>query len=682
MGIKNLFGLFKLGSQTTPAMEIDYLSRIENPEIRSLVANFFDRSVLQIVPQSELTKLVDSINSDVKNGVFSLKTIKDVDTREDKTVTNAHNIMNERQLNSESHKIFMGIIKNYFGKSAYETLNQRKNLNVFNVSEIHVLHQEVFDNLGAAFVNRILNNDLTPESLMIIKDVLTDPEKMKDFKYYYDFYNKHIGDSQVDFESMVKGWVAHRDLVKELRTSKDKLTEPEINAIIEIFKSRTNEKNVRDVKGVRKFYTTKDNKYKVMKAKAQSLYSRGNMEQANKELASAILENFFGVSVIEKDNDSFYISQRDPGTMQRFYDIDDMMNNPEMLEGIFSPEEAEMLKSLFDIVTKSKGYAFDSLLEIAAQCEAKGNYECSRISANILSKIPKTFERDILSTITKVDDMDQRIVSGEKGISIDKNPRTTDGQVVTTPVYRLDGADFTFLSSTIYRRGLSEIEVGENFAESWFEYENGTSHVSCSYSNQDCMSNLEFNDHLFHQGSDRVTYLFDEADIYTMGAGDIFTPGSPRQSDVYSNKDTRIMRAGSLAEQSDPTWYNEVGISRYNYEGEIKRGGKIIPSAILCSDEITPFQARVARQFTRYCVENGLKPEGWKMPIIVVDRKRYKEIQDQKARGLITKNSEYFVHEEPKEKVVEVAEQAAEVARQEQQAIEETVEKQVSSGGR
>ena len=38
------------------------------------------------------------------------------------------------------------------------------------------------------------------------------------------------------------------------------------------------------------------------------------------------------------------------------------------------------------------------------------------------------------------------------------------------------------------------------------------------------------------------------------------------------------------------------------------------------------------------------------MPIIVVNKARYEEIQAQKAKGLITKNSEYFIHESSNEK--------------------------------
>jgi hypothetical protein len=202
------------------------------------------------------------------------------------------------------------------------------------------------------------------------------------------------------------------------------------------------------------------------------------------------------------------------------------------------------------------------------------------------------------------------------------------------------------MSSTIYRTGLSGFKVGENFAQSWFEYENGTSHISCSYSTQDSLSNMEF-----HEGEnrERVTYLFDDVEIFTMGSTDIFTPEKVRVSDVYSDDSTKFMSASKMAEKSANIQYNEIGISRYNYDGEsVEFGGKIIPSAILCCDTISDFQAKVAEDFTKYCIENGLRPEGWKMPIIVVNKARYEEIQAQKAKGLITKNSEYFIHESPK----------------------------------
>lgn len=638
MGVKNWFDFLNKSEifSRTP----DYLSMVKDKNVRSFLGCFFDKSVIDVVPQKTLIKLVDEINKDVRKGIFSYD--------EGKRKISGYNIMTQQQLNSASHKMFLGIIKDYFGKSAYKTLCERKNINIFNVVEIHVLHQKIFDNFGVGFVNRILNNDLTPQSLMVIKDVLTNSKKMDDFKYYYDFYNKHIGDSQVDFETMVRGWVSHRDLVENIRESKVKLTDQEISALVEVFKSQSNEKNVRDIEGVRAFYKNKDSKYQVDKAALKSKSTYGFC--ACNEFAQSVLENFFGISQLHVSSSNFCVSQRDPGNMQRYYDIEDMLNHPEMLEGIFSSEEKEMLAEMFQIYKLSKRSdenSFNQILSLAEKYEKKGNYECSKIGSVILSKVPRVFERNMLSTLSRVEDMNQRIKNGEKGLSIDKNPMTTYGKAVSSPVYRLDGADFSFLSTTIFHKGLSNISVGDNFVESWFEFENGTSHISCSYANQDRLSNLEFNANYWN-GGERVSYLFEDANIYAMGPGDIWTPAESRLSDVYSNATTKFMRSDEFLKKTGDNAFNEVGISRYDYNGDVRMAGKLIPSAILCSDEITPFQACVAEEFTKYCVENGLKPQGWKMPIVVVNKKRYEEIQDQKARGLITKNSEYFSHKENK----------------------------------
>ena len=115
--------------------------------------------------------------------------------------------------------------------------------------------------------------------------------------------------------------------------------------------------------------------------------------------------------------------------------------------------------------------------------------------------------------------------------------------------------------------------------------------------NQKDLSNLEFHD---GERVERATYLFDDVEIFTMGDTDIFTPERVRVSNVYSDDSTKFMSASKMAEKSANIQYNEIGVSRYNYNGDnIKFGGKIIPSAILCCDSISDFQAKVAADFTK-----------------------------------------------------------------------------------
>ena len=98
---------------------------VKDKNVRSFLGCFFDKSVIDVVPQKTLIKLVDEINKDVRKGIFSYD--------EGKRKISGYNIMTQQQLNSASHKMFLGIIKDYFGKSAYKTLCERKNINIFNL---------------------------------------------------------------------------------------------------------------------------------------------------------------------------------------------------------------------------------------------------------------------------------------------------------------------------------------------------------------------------------------------------------------------------------------------------------------------------------------------------------------------------------------------------------------------
>lgn len=618
----------------------DYLSLIEDSKVRRKVSNFFESSVVELVPHEKLMTLIEAINEDVYDGVFDMSSSK----------FNAYHTMDEEQLNSETHRLFMEIVKDYFGKSAYQTLSQRKNLNIFNVSEIHVLHQEIFDNFGEGFVNRILNNDLTPQSLIIIKDVLTDKEKLADFKYLHDFYEKNIGFSQVDFERMIRGYDSYKELIHELRIKNPKLTGEQTDTLIEILGDVTNPYQITDLSKIDEYHQTKNNEYSVNKGIAVKYFNERDYENAVCCLGKAIFKNYYGVEYRSTQGD-FSLNNRNPSSIRNFYDFEELFENEELYSQ-FTKEEIEILLDMRDMVDLMRKrhlneQDFEEMMYYAQNYESKGNV-INKVILNLYDKLPKVFAQNMTKSISTTTSIESRANSDEPGIHKENNPSTRNGVPVESPVYVLDGANFAFMSSTIYRTGLSGFRVGENFAQSWFEYENGTSHISCSYSTQDSLSNMELHE---SENRERVTYLFDDVEIFTMGATDIFTPEKVRVSNVYSDDSTKFMSASKMAKKSANIQYNEIGVSRYNYDSDsLEFGGKIIPSAILCCDSISDFQAKVAEDFTKYCVENGLKPQGWKMPIIVVNKARYEEIQAQKAKGLITKNSEYFIHESSNEK--------------------------------
>jgi hypothetical protein len=553
--------------------------------------------------------------------------------------------MSDEEFKSQTHTQFLGIIKKYYGKSAYEMLKQRRNINIFNITEVNALHQQVFDNFGDAFVNRIINNDLSPESLVIVKQILSDEKKMKIFKNYYDFYTENIGKGQADFEKMIRGYHNFESLFEELTENNVKLKDPIKSTLVDILSDHKNPLQVRTLDDVNDFYNQKKRMYELNKSnyRVDAFYNPA----APHEMAQNIFSTFFGLddSYLRNKARNFDILQTNPFLLCEVYNIDNLLQDPKV-NAMFSKEEREMLLDMQEIVKTIKEYdEYDAeslqkcvlrLREFEDKYEQKGPMT-SQIAQRMMSKLPKTAEISINASISRVSDMEERVARGENGISKLTGYKMGNGKTVDYPVYFFDGADFAFLSTTNYAHGLSGNDIEGDLATSWFEFENGTPHICCSYATNDCLSNLEF--HKEFDG-DSYTCLFDEMELFTMGNTDIFSPEQPRVSNVFSRARSTMFSTGEELARRTKSSYNEVDINRFNYSGQINYGGKIIPSAILCSGEIKPEHVAVAESFTKYCVEHGLKPEGWKMPIVLVDKEKYLHLKAEKKKAIMYKESQ------------------------------------------
>ena len=632
-----------------------YLLKIKDKRIRPLVANFFERSIISSVPKKEINKLIDAINEDVEKGIFGVE-----NNKYNGNVSNAFNYMNDEQINSKTHQTFLKIVGNHFGKSALKTLKQRKNINIFNASEIHVLHQEVFDNLGEEFVNRMLNLNLKPHSLILVKDILTDKEKMADFKYLYHFYEKNIDFSRVNFEKMVREFKEYQPLIRDLRKNNKKITDVQKSALIEIFKDIDNPYNVHSVKGLNNFFENKNKVYLLAKKKAEVALKQGDSKEAAKLLADAIFRNYYALDMLGHRKWAYYLSQNKPQIMKEYFDMESIVNNEDNVASIFTSEEIEGIKGLIKILDFAEGVTskedYYKLLQYAEHLEKRGNTVEGNY-LNIVDKLPLAFENNMMKTISTVESIEKRANGLEEGIYVAKSPKTIEGTAINSPVYVFDGADFSFLSTTNFVKGLSGNSVVGDFASSWFEYENGASHICCSYTNQDCLNNLEFNKYnkLFGCDDVQVTYLFDKAKILVMSPSDINSSKEARVSDVEVSDGARFMVADKLIKNTALGNYNEVDIDRFDFEDSKEFGGKTIPSAILCSDEIGDVQAKAAEAFTKYCVENGLKPKGWKMPIVVVKKQQYTVLAKRNRMKLAMKNNEHLLQSEVSKSDVKVS---------------------------
>ena len=75
-----------------------------------------------------------------------------------------------------------------------------------------------------------------------------------------------------------------------------------------------------------------------------------------------------------------------------------------------------------------------------------------------------------------------------------------------------------------------------------------------------------------------------------------------------------------------------------------------MPSAILCCDKIETKDMKAACDFTNFAIKHGLRKEGWVMPIVVVKKKVYEKLQQQKKLEILNKQIKEHQHTKNEER--------------------------------
>jgi hypothetical protein len=599
-----------------------WLQKIEDERYHELLECFFEPSIIKNFKETDLQNLINALNEDIKNKVYTFKTKYYKDDSEEAT-TNARNTMTPEQINSKSHQLFLKTIKKYFGDKGYKLLKERKNINIFNLKEIHVLNKKIFNNLGEKFVNSILNYEIEG-ALVTIPNLINDKNKMANFKYFYKNFGDFIMEKPSHFNKIFNIFNNYEHLIEDMRTKKTKISKKRMLVLKEIFYDQDNTYNINSVSDL--------NSYHDLKRQKNNLdISRAIKNKDLDLLKKIIYKGIFSMNYHPKEKwPSFDNDITNARHVLDNYNLEKFASDGNKY---LSKKEKSLLKDLIALDSAN----FDDALSIFNKYKDAKNVGVSTLDT--IKKIPASISQAFNETLTKIDSLSERCKSKEEGLSF--------SEVEDVPVYTFEGADFAFISSTC--RGLSTNAFKKgNKAETWFEFENGMSHISCSYSTQD---NLNCSMELKQKKSQEITLIFDEVDVLAMGTSDIGTPDKPRVAKLDAGHNVTFELPKEYIAKS-VKGYNEVAINRYKTEGDssIRYGGKIIPSAILCTNEISPQHIEAAKQFTEFLIKNNLKPIGYKMPIIVVKKEIYQEREkDKKAQMLSSVLPQKTVPHEKKE---------------------------------
>jgi hypothetical protein len=247
----------------------------------------------------------------------------------------------------------------------------------------------------------------------------------------------------------------------------------------------------------------------------------------------------------------------------------------------------------------------------------------------LFEKIPQIYYEDLKSNLTTIKDIENSAWAGEAGFQKSEiAARGRAGNEIKIPVYRLSGAKYLALVSTV-DSSLNSVDdmfirkPGATFTENWFETEHGLSTISCSTSSHVAKSSLETSQS--HSTTKwQVTFMFGrDVDIVAMGDSDIYTTARMMEPDVFTCSDTNFLLTDDLEYKSTKHLYNEIAIERFSAD-LTRKGGRIIPEAIFKEGYFVDDRiVEIAVEMSEYLVAHGLKPEGYVMPIVVVNQQSY-----------------------------------------------------------
>jgi hypothetical protein len=543
--------------------------------------------------------------------------------------------LDEEIKGSDYQKEFLSIMRDVYGEHAVEILNERPNLTLGNIPNIRVFHPTIYENLGKNFVNFMINinyNQVTEVMSFdsIIETIINNPEDMEAFKLCKSIVESGAEESVYNYNRLFRAYSRYSDLMRDcvqtLKSNPDAINADKFETIKDII-VREDESRVLNLEDVESNASQIREKYN----------REMNMAIRPSQVKKIILNRFFGVSFSPDSAVKFYRTTRNAKKLIESYGIGKIVKYEEMLASEGKPthldqSELKILKIMY-AVTMYGGETAEETVRVLKDMYKTLDQNAEQVIrpadvSSILAKIPEIYAEEINSRVTIVADLEKKLDAGEKGISKQYHTVMRNGVEHKVPVITLKGADYGFYASTL-NANLSGYRSDEGVADTWFEYENGVSHISASLvTHESRKSAMEFEE----ENSAYFTVVIPKSDdILAMGSDDIFSPAGMRVAEVYAESNDGYKFADEVITKTGQGEYdyNEFVFSRYSMDRS-SYSNKILPEAVIRNGtKLTQQLLDGALDFQIYMRERGLIAPDAEFPIILVDRQAYDTIDNE-----------------------------------------------------
>ncbi len=555
---------------------------------------------------------------------------------------------------SDFQKDFINLMKHAYGDHAEKILKERPNLTLYNISNLIVFEPCFVETFGENFVNQLLNfnykESINADFNYLLQDMVENPESLKGFKFCYDFISKQNPDEIYNYTRAFRAYSEFKTLFNDCAKHNVEMTEDLNSNLLDLIVIGTNKFDIDSFETLKDYPQISKQYYDYIIERAQYFGDR-------KKCVDAILNRFFGLrSANTSKFESFRRSVSSIEAINKYYNLPKMIAYEENIREIdnkdshFTKNELNLLK-LINTISKISSSANIGIKDLVDLYNLLDNNFQSVVRPGdcrtIIEKIPNVCRKELTNTLLTVKECEESVLNNENGIRKETIQRyDSKGNLIEIPVYHLEWKPFySLMTMTDSNLSISREDVAERQTKtkSWFEYENGISHISCSYISESVRTSLEFYDSY----KDQVNYMMGkDVNIISMGPDDIFSSSDLKDADSYSNRlSTEFNIPDELLKQSfrdNRYGYNEVTIERYSMQEE-KAATKILPEALIKkgtdpSEEII----KHAIEFSEYVRDHEIRDKNFVLPIIMVDVVKYFKNTDMDSikENLVTKSNE------------------------------------------
>ena len=344
---------------------------------------------------------------------------------------------------------FRKIILQAYGDKAVEILDNREQLNVYNINSLEIFDSRILNTFSSDFINDLISYNFRGISAFL--GMTKDPQKLENFKLYYDTISSIMGQNAAIMQKAILEF----DYVSKLldNISYEELNEVQLQNLISVLCSSGNKCNISTIEELDNFeYLANENLKKRLKCL-----------KSDSEYRETILDDVFGMTEFQ---------------VKQFVSLFDI-SEEELCESSCSESEKCLINSLSFIMENTDRTVLE---KFANEVLSVGGM---RSPIALYTGMEKVRERQVEifnSQFLTRNQMDILIEEGEKRISENGGEPLIYKYIDDMGVehYRLNGIPFSALYTrlTLGGKQLTSYEAVQRFLE--YDGQRGASTISCS----------------------------------------------------------------------------------------------------------------------------------------------------------------------------------------------------------